>query len=623
MKLKSSNKKHIILLVVLSMLTILLLSLTLKVKGKKTSKYPATPEFEQKTPLDLIQITLSEKQYKKLKKKRNKALSIGILETSKDDYVPATIAFNGKEYKADIRLKGDWVDHLRGNKWSFRVKLKGDKTILGMKKFSIHHPTTRGYVNEWLYHKAIKDQNLFGLRYSFLEGSIHVKKKNRSTYISKSLGIYAIEESFDKRTIENNRRKESIILKISEANYWNEVKKATLLGADYGLKAGSFMDWQQKSLDNSQITTFSEEKVLSDTTNHKHFKLSKNLLEDLITSKKPLDKIFDIKELAMQNAILNLFGAIHGTYSINLRFYYNPITSKLEPTAFDGNSGLKLKKYKHFIFVNQEKDTAYLKELAYAISKIAQPNYLDELMNKHKKGLEYYQKILKTEFNRKFFDEKNLRYNQGIMNNELNRLIKKLKIDNIEKADDTLNNKSDVVKNNLGKSINIPTVTIDKWKKIKATIKNTNKKYNTKPIYKISRNTISENSYIIIDNIKTTPGSTIQISIIAKKSGIENYLGLRIQGHYPNRVDAVFDLEKGKVKGKSNGGDFTHENAKIESLGKSWYRCTLSGKVNSDKFKVLLGPTSDKRRVLSWEGKTEEKHNIYIIPSTLKIKHIK
>ena len=55
-------------------------------------------------------------------------------------------------------MKGDWIDHLIGDKWSFRIKLKGDKTIQGMKKFSIHHPITRGFINEWVYQKTNKKE---------------------------------------------------------------------------------------------------------------------------------------------------------------------------------------------------------------------------------------------------------------------------------------------------------------------------------------------------------------------------------------------------------------------------------------------------------------------------------
>ena len=190
--------------------------------NKKEAKYPETPAFTQKTNLNLIQLTVSEKSFDKLEKKRFKALSQGVLETSDTDYVPATVSFNAKDFRAQIRLKGDWTDHLKGEKWSFRVKLKDDKTILGMRKFSLHHPQTRGryYLAEWLYLKAIKKEGIMGLRYTFLEGSIHVKRKNSSAYITKDVGFYALEETFDKRTIESNNLKESVILKFAEDHWW-------------------------------------------------------------------------------------------------------------------------------------------------------------------------------------------------------------------------------------------------------------------------------------------------------------------------------------------------------------------------------------------------------------------
>ena len=188
MKLKTSNKQSFLFLAILIMLTILLLAIS-NIGSNKTKKYVDTPDFEQVTPLNFIQLTFNEKSYNKLKEKKDKALSIGILETNDSDYVPVNVAFNGQDYKAEARLKGDWTDHLVGDKWSFRIKLKNDKTILGMRKFSIHHPKTRGYINEWLYHKAIKKEELIGLRYSFIEGSIHVKLDNSSKYINSSFFI--------------------------------------------------------------------------------------------------------------------------------------------------------------------------------------------------------------------------------------------------------------------------------------------------------------------------------------------------------------------------------------------------------------------------------------------------
>ena len=241
MKLKTSYKfPYLFLAIILVMVTVLF---AFQSKGsKKSSKYLEAPLVEQSTTLDLVQITLNEKAFNKLKKKRDKALSVGILEAEDSDYVPATVTFNGKEFRADIRLKGDWTTHLEGDKWSFRVKLKDDKTILGMRKFSLHHPQTRVYLNEWLFHKATKNEELMGLRYNFVEGYIHIKN-GANDFINKPVGIYAIEETFDKRTIESNKRKESVILKFSEDYWWAEVKNALVIIKKYGLKYNQFMNY--------------------------------------------------------------------------------------------------------------------------------------------------------------------------------------------------------------------------------------------------------------------------------------------------------------------------------------------------------------------------------------------
>ncbi len=620
MKLKSSsNKKTYIFLVVLAIMIVLLLSFKNAITKKAFINYPETPYFEQKTTLNVIQLSINEKQYNKLRKKRDKALSVGILETKESDYVPATVTFNGVSYKAEVRLKGDWTDHLRGDKWSFRVKLKGDNTILGMRKFSIHHPKTRGYVNEWLYHKAIKKEKIMGLRYSFLEGAIHIKKEHPSSYfkksdsldyINKEVGLYALEESFDKRTIESNKGKESIILKFSEDYWWQEVKKATGAGMPYGLKSGNFMNSQLGLLSKYPITVFSEEKVLSDSTLLNYFKLSKNLLEDLRLGKTTIDKVFDVKKLAMQNAILNLFGAVHGTYSINLRFYYNPITSKLEPIAFDGNSGLKLKKYNHFIFLDHKRDSVYLKELACAIDKVSQPKYLNKLVKTHKKDLDYYQKVLYTEFKRRLFDEENLRYNQGILRKELIRLQENLNLS--ENAVENFNNA-------IKKIIILPS--LGSWEKIRTNVKE-DVKYKNYNTFNISRNSIVKPSYISIKNIDVNYGSNYRTSIIVKKGKTCNIFGLRIQGRYPNRVDAIFDLEKGIVIDEASSSDFKNEDASIVNLGDGWYKCSLSGEIYSEKIRVSLGSTTDKRNVNNWEGTTKNKCDINIVPSSLKLEEI-
>ena len=557
-----------------------------KTKYAKTSKYPQAPNFEQTSTLDFIQIALKEKHYNKLIKKRDIALSVGILETKDSDYVPATVTFNSQTFKAEIRLKGDWTDHLEGDKWSFRIKLKGDKTILGMRKFSIHHPRTRGNINEWLYHKATKAEDLIGLRYNFVEGAIHIKLENSPNYINKPLGIYAVEETFDKRTIESNKRKESVILKLSEDFWWGEVKKSIEVGAPSGISWDKFRNYQKNLLDNFQIAPFSEEKVLSDSIMRNYFMLSKNLLEDLRSGNTSIDKVFDVKKLAMQSAILNLFGATHSTYSINVRFYYNPITSKLEPITFDGNSGSKLNKYAHFLFLNEERDSVYLKELAYALHKVIQPKYIDELIKTNKASLISFNKELKKEFSGEMYNVDSYIYNQSVISKELFRLSKKYNLTFL----DSLNS-------NLKKANALEIPKISNWKNRSILL---NK--NTPTTYKLTRIDTNKPSYMAITELDVNYGDMYEVAVTVKKSDTTSLVGLRMQSQYPNRVDAVFNLDKGIIEGIQRTGVFESEIATIKPLNDGWYKCTIRAEIFSEKLNIVVGPTDKNKAISNWEA---------------------
>ena len=607
MKLKSSNKESFKFLGALIVLTIFLLALN-GFTNKKKDKYANTPDFEQTTPLDFIQLTFNESQYNKLKKKRDKAISIGILQTDDSDYVPATIAYNGEDYRAEVRLKGDWTDHLKGDKWSFRIKLKNDQTILGMRKFSLHHPKTRGYVNEWFYHNAVKREELMGLRYSFVEGSIHIKLNNSPDYINKPVGIYAIEETFDKRTIESNKRKESVILKFSEDYWWAEVKKSIDVGKASGLGFYTFMNGMD-----FPVRSFSESKTLQDSVMRNYFEFSKELLIKSRDGTMTISKSFDVKKLALQNALMNLFGATHGNAIINLRFYYNPITSKLEPIAFDGNSGKRLSQYEHFNFIkdNKEEDTLYLNYLAHALNKVSNPDYLNKLAAENKDEMTYFGKILKPEFKTEGLSLKNLRYNQSIIKEELKRLKSEFKFDDVE------------IKENALKEFSIPELSA--WRKNQVIFEKANSTFKGKKVYRLSRNNISKSGFTDVNNININYGNKYETSIIVKK-GIDDFFGLRIQEAYPDRIDAVFDLNSGIVKGvkNANGGSFEQEKAEITSLGNGWYKCAVFGKINASRLRIIFGSTNySTNNILSWEAATKEPSSVFISPKSLMVKELK
>ena len=67
--------------------------------------------------------------------------------------VKADIDFGNKKYNARIRLKGDRYSHWdKTNTSSYKIDLRGDKTILGLQKFSLQKPRMKNYIHEWLFY---------------------------------------------------------------------------------------------------------------------------------------------------------------------------------------------------------------------------------------------------------------------------------------------------------------------------------------------------------------------------------------------------------------------------------------------------------------------------------------
>jgi len=318
-----------------------------------------------------ISIDIGYRDFQKLAYKRQVALANRILITSPDDYVPVEIRHKDKIVRAKIRLKGDLVDQLEGIKWPFRIVIRGENTLLGMKVFSIHTPSARDYLYEWLLHKAMKREDVIALRYDFIDVTIN----------GKHLGIYALEEHFEKRLIEDNQRREGVIICFSEDSDIRNI-------GHFGWPTYKRIDFYSADIDLYRPT-----KTLGDPVLRKQFMLAKDSLESFRRGELELSDVFDCKVLARYLALLDLFNARHAAKYGNLKFYYNPVTSKLEPICFDaeyvGNEnfadeGIYAENwYEDYLnlggvfFKDKGLYRLYMQELA----RISEASYLDNLFN--------------------------------------------------------------------------------------------------------------------------------------------------------------------------------------------------------------------------------------------------
>ena len=157
-----------------------------------------------------IYIDIKFKNFRKLQEKRKESLHKGVLITSENDYVPAKITHEGRFVKAKLRLKGDWARESNDNKMSFRVHVKGDDHLLGMRRFSLQNPQARIYDGDALFFEALKRENVLAPRHLFVDLTVNGKK----------IGIMALEEHFSKELLESQGKRDGVIIKFDESMVW-------------------------------------------------------------------------------------------------------------------------------------------------------------------------------------------------------------------------------------------------------------------------------------------------------------------------------------------------------------------------------------------------------------------
>jgi len=357
---------------------------------------------------DMLEISISDQEHQKLKAYRNDAVKMGVVLKKHKKYIKAKIKYKNHTYDAELRLKGDNVDHLEGDKWSYRVKIGNGETVGGLRKFSLQTPKSRNFTYEWLYHKILKKEDIIALRYNF----VNLKVNNQD------VGIYALEEHFDKLLIENNKRREGPILKFNEDQYWE--------GFFNPFNQSNHIDYDKESFNTANIEVFQENKTLKNKHLYDQFNIANSLLYNFKSGKLNTNEVFDVKKLATFFSLNDLLGAHHANRWHNLRFYYNPISSKLEPIGFDANCGGEIN---HLNIENEDpfcnlifKDSTFVKEYYNELIRISDCDFMDNLFESFGKEFVENCKILNEEFfYYEFHNLTQILKNQAFIKKEINQ----------------------------------------------------------------------------------------------------------------------------------------------------------------------------------------------------------
>lgn len=252
-----------------------------------------------------LRLDVKLKHMKRIWTKRREALAAGLLETGSDDLVPGTLTVGSHTVRVKLRLKGDWTDHLVGDKWSFRIEVRGDQHVFGMRRFSIQAPETRGYEREPVFFAALQALGVVVPRYRFVAVTLN----------GTLMGRMALEEHVGRELLEHSERCESAIVHFDERLVFHGVDEYRV----------------------APIIVFQAGRLAKSPLLSAHAGTARSLLHSFVRGTLRPSQVFRVDELAAYLAAAELFGSHHCLRWHNLRFYFDPVHGRLGPIGFDAN----------------------------------------------------------------------------------------------------------------------------------------------------------------------------------------------------------------------------------------------------------------------------------------------
>lgn len=341
---------------------------------------------------DILRIEIPQSALDSLSDFREKALAQEVITSDLKTYFKAFVTMKGEKFPVSLRFKGDWVDHLDGEKWSYRIKFKGSNAYQGMKKFSIQDPHTRSFMMEWFGHRLFEKEDILTTRYEFRV--VYINGVNR--------GVYALEEHFDKRLLEYRKRREGPIVKFDESGVWQGYY-------DQQKHQQGFKKYPY--LESAEILPFSKKKTRKNPVLLNQFILAQSHMSRFRDLDTTFQEYMDIDKMARFIALCDVMNATHGLIWHNQRNYLNPVNGILEPVAYDCFSG-KLsihyeligmasrwrdeKDFTSFdaLFLNQGFNKLYVKYL----KAFSDKNYLKKTFLALDAEIQKYESLLKHEY---------------------------------------------------------------------------------------------------------------------------------------------------------------------------------------------------------------------------------
>ncbi|NRA13666.1 MAG: right-handed parallel beta-helix repeat-containing protein, partial [Crocinitomicaceae bacterium] len=238
--------------------------------------------------------------------------------------------------------------------------------------------------------------------------------------------------------LEYRKRREGPIVKFDESGVWQL----------HYVEKNEHKHYKVPALESAEVLPFKKNRTNKSQSLTRQFNLAKGQMERYRNHDPNVDDYFDIESLAKFIALSDVINGKHGTIWHNQRNYFNPVTNKLEPIAYDcfmapdlisnivDIEGLERSRKQNFTLIeaalsNKEVEEKYFEYL----KKYSSKKYIDGLFKEFEKEIKSAEALLNFEYPNIKFNTYFFRNNAKQVREQLLEYAKHRKNPNVESTE--------------------------------------------------------------------------------------------------------------------------------------------------------------------------------------------
>lgn len=320
--------------------------------------------------LPTITLNIAFTEYDNLLAQQETALSEGVFLAGEQDFQTASVELRGtdgniQEIPVRLRLRQGPARNLgEGEKWPFDVRTRGGALLFGMRRFTLQDPAENNWLNQWAFSQALERDGILTTHTYFANLVLNGEPQ----------GIYAVQEGFGEEVLTTQGREPGVIVEFDADRLWEAIRYYE--GNSELALADPFLRLTLADYLTFEVDAFRDSSLLRDPELAAQRSQAIGLLRSLQEGKIGAGDVFDVEKYGAFLALADLWSASEALSLVNLRFYYNPDSGKLEPIAYNANPlQIDARISTSSLFDSLEIQRSYLE----SAQRVSQQEFIEEL----------------------------------------------------------------------------------------------------------------------------------------------------------------------------------------------------------------------------------------------------